>query len=293
MKLEYEKITTNVDASLKVGVYTKENHCDKVNWHFHPEYEIVYIKNGCGHIQIDNFITEYKDGTLIFLGPNTPHFPFGNKDTDDSLEIVIQFDDKFVFEKISCFPEFNQILKLINRSKKGMLFCNSLKENIQKRFEALQYISNPAEKLINIFQILIELSLSEAYITLKKEDNYFDSNSRDIERINYAFDYVQKNFAGNITTNIIAENLGLTTNSFCKLFKKTTQITFMQFVNDFKIRKAVSYMTDIKLSISEVMFKCGYNDPSYFTKQFKRVIGCTPSEYSSKIIKENRIDKII
>lgn len=287
MKPEFEKIEVALDTSLRVGIFTAKKTCKKVKWHFHPEYEIVYIKNGYGYLQIDKYHREYQDGVLLFIGPNTPHMPFGNKVFDDRLEVVVQFTESFIEEKISLFPEFTDILNLVTQSKKGLIFNPAIKQKLGPLFEKLAHL-NATERLLSVLQILDVLSKTQSYSALKTQGFNPAYKARDVERINFAFEYVYNSYHKEISTADVAEHLGLTTNSFCRLFKKATHKTFMQFINDFRLHKAATMLlSKPSLSVSEVMYQCGFNDHSYFTKQFKKLLGVPPSEYIRQRLKEH------
>ncbi len=278
MKPTYEKIEVTPNTSFKVGVYHQDSLCPEINWHFHPEYEIVYIKNGKCNVQIDKYASTYDNGVLLFLGPHTPHMPFGNNDNSNQIEVVIQFDTNFIENKLSIFPEFSKIISLINLSKKGIIFHPSVKEKTASLFEKFESL-DPAESLLNVFQILLNLAKTTAFDTINKNDFSFNYQIKDFERINYVFNYVSNSYDKELSTRIIAQKIGLTTNSFCRLFKKTTHKTFTQFINEYRIQKAIDFLEEGKYSVSDVMYKCGYNDLSYFSKQFKRNRGISPSKY--------------
>ncbi|WP_103866295.1 AraC family transcriptional regulator [Aquimarina sp. I32.4] len=59
----------------------------------------------------------------------------------------------------------------------------------------------------------------------------------------------------------------------------------MDFVNEFRIKKAQEYFEYNDSAISEVMYQCGFNDPSYFSRQFKKYTGITPSIYIKQLHK--------
>ena len=122
MKPIYENINIAIDSSLKVATYRHGETCELSNWHIHPEYELVYVKNGSGKLRIGNKTDYYEDGVLVFLGPDIPHIDFSNKDYPDNLEVVIQFGRDFVDEKLSIFPEFREIKTLMNNSRGVLLF---------------------------------------------------------------------------------------------------------------------------------------------------------------------------
>ncbi len=80
----------------------------------------------------------------------------------------------------------------------------------------------------------------------------------------------------------MAAKVGLTPNSFSRFFKKMTNRTFVDFLNELRIEKAVDKMTEAGVTISEVMYFCGFNSPSYFAKQFFKFRNMTPSAYLEK-----------
>jgi len=61
--------------------------------------------------------------------------------------------------------------------------------------------------------------------------------------------------------------------------QEMTGKTFIQFLNDFRIQKAQEGLDEGIYTISELMYNCGFKDPSYFSKQFKQKTNCSPSEY--------------
>ncbi|WP_299219945.1 AraC family transcriptional regulator [uncultured Aquimarina sp.] len=281
MKPSYEQIYLEQSKSLKIESYTKDSLCSEVNWHLHPEYEIVFIRNGNGIIQVESNIEKYQDGLLIFLGPNMPHMPFGNKDFEDNVEVVIQFNESFIKEKLKHFPEFYSILEFIRKSPKGCIFSKAIKEKLSDSFLKLSDQNN-IEKLLNFIYILYDLSISNYRRPIVKS-NHLEIDKIALPRISKVFDFVNKNYAKKIQSKTIAKQLGLTTNSFCRMFKSATNKTFISFLNEFRIKKAQEYFENKNTSISEVLYQCGFNDPSYFCKQFRKHTGVSPSTYIKKL----------
>ncbi len=280
MKPMYENIDVAVGTSLKIQTFTHTDSCELTNWHIHPEYEIVYVKNGSGSLRIDSKTIPYDDGALLMIGPNIPHSDFGNKDKNNNLEVVVQFGREFLEDKLSVFPEFAKVRKLILESKKGIIFDQSVKEHVSTDFETIGH-ENPLRRLVVFMGILDQLSSTKACRTLLNQVPLNSNSLVDLHRLETVFQYVNNHFAESISTQLIASLLGLTTNSYCRFFKKMTGQSFIYFLNDFRTRKAVELLDQRKFSVSEVMYYCGYNDPSYFTKQFKRHQGTTPSVYGA------------
>ncbi len=274
----YENIHLGINSSIKVATFTHSETCETTNWHIHPEYEIVYVRNGKGELRIDATTTLYEDGVLLFLGPNIPHADFGNKDFKDNYEVVIQFNKNFVEEKLTVFPEFRKLKKLIQTSHSVLVFNSTIKDGLTSLFEEFETDSN-TKKLINLIAILERLSNTNQYKTMLSDKNITSRKTADVNRLEMIFQFVNEHYKEKIDVEKLAKHIGLTKNSFCRFFKKMTQKTFVQFVNEFRIGKAVEIFSENQISISEVMYMCGFNDPSYFTKQFKKYQQKTPSEY--------------
>ncbi|MGB5822125.1 MAG: AraC family transcriptional regulator [Saonia sp.] len=278
MKPIYENIDVGINTSLKIATYVHGDACELTNWHIHPEYELVYIKNGKGTLRIDTRTLSYNDGALLLLGSNIPHADFGNKDYKDNLEVVIQFRKDFVEEKLKVFQEFKGIAELIQRSKKVLVFNNEIKRKLSDHFESFDKLNDSA-KLINLLAILENLSETSDYESILGSGKLSKYKTNDIDRLEGIFEYVNENFGDHIDAKGLAKHIGLTTNSFCRFFKKMTDQTFIQFLNEFRIRKAIELFDENLFSVSEVMYRCGYNDASYFAKQFKKYQGFAPSYY--------------
>lgn len=286
MKSSLEHINYNLGSSINVEKFTNENQCPHVYLHLHNSYEIVYVKNGKGKIKVENSEKVYNDGTLVFLGPNIPHYGFSNQDFVDNFEVVIQFDEVFVNEKLKAFPEFGIFKNLINTANKVILFDDEVKNDLASIFEGVDK-NSASDKLIGLLQILSKLSDCEKYETLLFQNishRYLNN-----ERINIVFDYINSNFDSNISSTDIANKLGLTTNSFCRMFKKITSKSFLDYVNEFRIEKASYLILNTDYTISEIMYISGFNDSSYFSKKFRQYKNKSPKKFRVSNREENKI----
>jgi len=282
MRPIYESIITSSNTSFKVQSYDALTNCESAGWHIHPEYEMVYVKNGSGTIKIGNKIHEYKNGVLVFLGGNIPHSDFGNKQYANGKEVVVQFSKEFVEGKLSHFPEFSSISKLIYDSKYVFIFEDSTKAHLGSYFESFSEL-NRQEKLINLMSILNHLSVQKEYIQLFKPNKLIEFREKESYRLRAIFDYINNHYAQKITTQAISQEVGLTPNSFSRFFKNKTNKTFIDFVNEFRIGKAMDILNEGNVTIMEAMYQSGFRSPSYFAKQFYKYQKVSPSRYLKKI----------
>lgn len=75
----------------------------------------------------------------------------------------------------------------------------------------------------------------------------------------------------------------MTTNSFCRFFKKMTNKSYVQFLNEVRIRNASRLLVQEEITISDVCYRVGYKSVTNFNKQFKQIVGCTPNTYRTKL----------
>lgn len=276
MKSKYEPIDFGPGTSLKVSRFDKEQQCPQTHFHLHSAYEIVYVRNGKGMICVENYQQEYKDGVLVFFSPNIPHFSFGNQEKDDNYEIVIQFDQAFINDKLNCFPEFSKIIQLAKSTDQFLIFDPAFKNEMAAYFEGLE-VRSKQEKLISVISILAKLADTTQYTKLLKED--ISQRYMNYGRIKPVLNYINANYANKISTQDVAHLSGLTTNSFCRMFKKTTHKSFLDYLNEFRINKALYLIENTDETISEIIYKCGFNNPSYFSKKFRQLKQMTPKAY--------------
>lgn len=91
--------------------------------------------------------------------------------------------------------------------------------------------------------------------------------------------FLRGHYQQDISMQDAAAALGYSESYFCKRFKACFQMNFSAYLNQYRVRKALQLMEDPRLSLREVSRACGYRDPNYFARVFKRITGQTPSEY--------------
>jgi AraC-like DNA-binding protein len=88
-----------------------------------------------------------------------------------------------------------------------------------------------------------------------------------------------KNYLEDIDLKKLAALVSMAEGSLCRFFKMNMGMTVFEYLNLLKIEFACKLLMDQDLSITEVCFDSGFYNISHFNKQFKKIIGATPSEY--------------
>lgn len=117
-----------------------------------------------------------------------------------------------------------------------------------------------------------------------KINNY---NNKSIKLVlRKAINYIQKHYKEQITLNIVAEHVYVSTSYLSRMFKKELGINFIDYLNGLRIEKAKELLMDPKYKTYEVAEKVGINDAHYFSRLFKKYVGISPTEFKDSVLIE-------
>ena len=260
-------------------------------WHHHEELELAYIIRSEGTRFVGDSIERFGEGELLLIGSHLPHM-FQNDDcyfdSNSGLRAaacVTHFSPHFLKTELSAIPELHEISFLMERAMLGLKFSGAANQEIGELMLEMSTLVG-LDKLLLFFKILgllckhphAQSIASPGYI------NHF-AEARDA-RLDKVYDYVMKNFQKEVAVEDLAALASMNKSSFCRYFKKTTQKTFTEFLNDVRIGFACKLLTEKDMNVLEVSYRCGYNNISHFNRQFKKKKGMSPLDYQKyKVLK--------
>lgn len=286
MKIQKEIIEFEKERSFKLFSPSLKN-C--FFWHYHPEIELVYVEasNGIRHVGKD--ISGFTESDLLLIGSNVPHLNFDYGIQTECKQLVLQMKETFLKDLILPIPEFENIKHLLERSYLGLSFSGETKKMVVKKLHFIKD-KNSFESLIGFIEILQILANSTEVKELNSEDTRIKWFLNDKIRMGTIYDYIDENYDKKPNVNEIAKIVSLSTPAFCRYFKKQTNMTFTDFVNNYRINQAKMFLLK-DYSVTEVCFQVGFESLSYFNKLFKQHVGETPSAFKKKHL--NKIEGIV
>lgn len=252
--------------------------------HIHPEYELILIEKGAGLTFVGDTVHKMSCGDFMLLGRNLPHLwlsadEYYEKGTTlVSSSVYSQFNTNIFPTEYDKIPEFESIYYLLTKSQRGLIFTGINQLKIQNEFRELPHYK-PFEKLIALYKILYKLSQCE-YTYLTSE--YYKGNEAMAENdaiIKKAYEYINKFYQENIALADIASYVGMNPSALCRYYKKHTGKTLFEYLSEIRISYAAKLLMNKHLSVSQIAYDCGYNNLSNFNRQFKTVMGKTPTDY--------------
>jgi len=101
--------------------------------------------------------------------------------------------------------------------------------------------------------------------------------------IHDVMNYLQDNYAAtDLTLKDVASWRGISYHYLSSLFKKEVRMTFKSYLQQIRLDKAARLLKCRNLSVSQIAYRCGFDDPGYFSKTFKRLIGLSPVDYRNR-----------
>ena len=251
-------------------------------WHYHKEYELVYIEKSKGTKFIGDSMVRFRPGDLVLIGSWLPHLWLNDKiyfeRKDKQAEAcVIHFDADCFGTEFFNIPDLYVIRQLLEEAKVGLKVLGTYKPQI---LEILMNIFHQEglEKVTSLLNMLhlIARSPNKPLSSLSFVNTYPKTHSK----LDKVYAYMLKNFSSGIGLNDVADHVSMNPSAFSRFFKKATNKSFISFLIELRIGFACKIMLeDDYKTIAEVCYESGFNNLSNFNKQFKKITGKTPMEY--------------
>lgn len=288
MKVSYRHISTPEDASFTIKEYCQPRFTN--TFHFHHGYEVILIVKSAGHVYVGNKVMNYNEGEIFMFGPGLVHCWSSDNLSSSADKVaqatVVQFTADFMGKDFFETVELRKVKELLEESVYGIKF-----ENISPSLSPLFFQFQPNQQMKNLIlllQILEELCQRRKDGTLLTDDvrkiHYKESDSKKLASI---FNYVFENYHHEVDIRTAASLACMSEAAFCRYFKRNTHKTFSQFVNEIRISHATRLLMGKENNITDICYACGFDNVSYFNRQFKINQGITPREYRKVFIESN------
>jgi AraC-like DNA-binding protein len=236
-------------------------------------YFIVFIDSGSITYKLDLQDITITDGDLLFAMPNQIFTPPAK--TDNLKYFKVLFDEN----TLALLPQrFSFLVNPLN--SQTITLDNAARERVKKVFEILNQILHADKHPTDTEIILAYLNL----LLSELNSAYFKNEPADIVNANLSkfaeFKVmVETHLTEQPSINTIAEKLALTTNSLYRLVKEYSGTSPKDFLTKRLMIEARRKLRYSNLSVKEVAYELGFNDPDYFSRLFKKNTGKNVSDF--------------
>lgn len=250
---------------------------DTIPWHWHEELEVIFVAAGTLKLQIPGGEYLLQEGSLVVLNSNVLHslsgHPAGALRSMVFSPFLITGGADTVFYKnyvralLAC-PDFSVWQAEPGTDVKRFSAAFSAMETDAFAYE-FTVRENPSQLLLHCYaQLLPRLSAQKP------------AKSADTVRIEQMLQYMQASYAEPIALADIAQAAGLSERECLRCFHRTISDSPVQYLLKYRLMQGAALLrASPAASIAEVSAACGFDSPSYFSKQFRRFYQRPPREY--------------
>jgi len=250
--------------------------------HVHPEYELNFIENAMGARRVvGDSIEEIGNLELCLVGNENLEHAWINHlcKSQEIHEITIQFHKDLFLESLLNKRQFHTVAVMLENAKKGIVFSPQVIENVKERLNSLSNKESGFYSVIELLNILYELSLDQNSRILCTSTFVNQDDSSDSRRIKKVVDFLHQNYQKDIHLVDLANHVNMSEVSFSRFMKKRTGKNYIEYLNDLRLGFASRYLIDTTKTIAEISYECGFNNLSNFNRIFKKRKGTTPKEF--------------
>ena len=236
--------------------------------HLHGFYEIIWFRKACGTHYVDFNQYPIVPGSIFFISPGQIHsFDTRHDQEGYVLKICAELFDDFVnLTYVTVQDKDSAALEMLIRAMEEEL----KKEDSLGHKEALH-------SLVKLFIIMVKRSYAG-----------MDPSSPNTHGASYkAFmnfrKLIEENYSRFHTVKDYAALMNVSTKTLTLYVNKFSQYTPLELINNRIILEAKRLLRYSILSVKEIAFRLGFDDPSYFGKFFKRIVRQSPADYREAI----------
>ncbi len=248
--------------------------------HHHTEYELNFLVGAQGAKRVvGGHIGVLDDVELVLIGPNVYHAWFNHQCRSETItEVTIQFhkdlfDDKFLNRNQMAF-----IRNMLELAQRGISFHRDAILKVKERLLALDQ-KKGFESVLELLSILHSISVAPGMKPLSDPAFGEEKFSYRSQRIEKVYQYMNANYTKVITLAEVAKVVSMPEASFSRFIKKSTGKTFIDSLNEIRLGHASRMLIDSSSTVSEIAYKCGFNNISNFNRIFKRKKFCIPKQF--------------
>ena len=275
-----------IDQSKKTDNYNMDS------FHMHKMYEVYYLMEGSRKYFIDDSIYLVNAGSLVLIDADSVHktasmgdIPHSRIVVNFSLDFLKDFSDQVnALDLTSIFRTKFTVLPLSFKYKLTIENIFSRLMDLQDSEQNKDALITTGENSISSQTILSKLLLAELLIYIKEyihvlEQKEYESHQIVNNKVDKIIKYICKHYTEDLTLTSIAEQFYISPFYLSKIFKRSTNLSIVEYINSLRIRQAKELLETSSTKIAEIAEIVGFSSSSHFSRTFKLVTGLSPQQY--------------
>jgi len=251
-----------------------------VRWHHHDEYELHLIMETSGKVFVGDYIGHFQPGHLVLTGPRVPHNWISSDAPPGGVALrdrVIQFAHEPIEQACELFPEFKEILPLLEQAKYGIEFFG-VSEMAQAHFERVA-TSRGLARIAGFCEFMGMLAHCRDFRLLSSVKLQCADDDESMAQVAAVVGYISEHCAEPLSMAEVSARFRMPESRFSRFFRRATGNTFTDFVNRMRISKACQLLMDTDRYVTTICYEVGFNNVATFNRRFLAIKGLTPTDF--------------
>ena len=253
--------------------------------HWHNDLEINLIREGEAVFQVYQKSYRVRTGEGFLLNRNVPHSCSspGNEHVRYST-ILVRPD--FLYGDFGSDVERKCFQPFLQNSAIPCIYLAGFDENGKEILQKLNQVEEAFDRKRFCYELKIKGLLCEAFAMIlyghrQELTKFVPANLQELERLEKILNYLNMYFTEVISLQDLADQVHLSREVCCRLFKKMTGKTITGYLEEYRVNKSFSLVQSGQYSMTQITEMVGFSNPSRFASAFRKRFGCNPGEYNS------------
>jgi AraC-like DNA-binding protein len=259
-------------------------------WHFHAEFELVYVLSSRGYRIVGDDVTPLRRGDLVFLGPNLPHL-YQHEDATAAPGpephcLVLQFDAG-PWKPLLELPAMAAVRRCLPQASLGLEIAGTARKEIAQALDRALGAQGP-RRIVEFLNILDAIARRRNGRTIASSGFAAAANPFDESRVHRVSEYIDKHYHEEMTLRQVARVANMSEGAFSRFFRSHFGQTFPVFLNRLRVGRACRLLAETDLPVTEIALSSGYTSLSNFNRQFRRLKKATPRDFRQRLVRSDR-----
>lgn len=268
-----------------------QNHCHNVKpndcilyLHWHEHFEIIIMRKGSALFHIDSQPYHVEAGDVIIIPGGGLHIGYALSYDDVCYDSIVlntslfhdSVNDSLHVQFVAPYLEGRMRFPVqpTNHDEICIRHYSLLDEIVEELVAKRPAYQLVVKSKLHSFFTLLSRTFMPRHLADKPVESYFPNR----ERFKLLIQRIESNFTNKMTIEQASKQVSLNPYYFCKLFKRLTGRTFIEYVNICRMKEAKRLLCESNDTVAEIAAKVGCENPNYFTKLYKQYMGMTPSQ---------------
>ena len=260
-----------------------------IHTHWHQHLELIYMVSGTAIIQVDAQLYHVQAGDIVFVNSRQIHG--SHEESLDARMVAVVFNESLL--KNTCLdstemryilPTLNRQLSISNLISRQNAIAIGITESLDRLVLEFHLHDLGSElfiksELFRIFGLLIKYFSRPALSQMRESDLTQNLHALLLE--------IPADLSSRLTVAEAAAKLNISISHFCRLFRKLTGTTLVQYRNKLRLQECEHLLKTTTLTVTNIAYQLGFSDASHLEKVFKQFKKVTPIQYRTKFASDD------